>query len=75
MALSEAQASLNAIKFDGNSDLDLHVSDLRTKRLAVNDLRTTPLTDQEFRGIIYSINPPHRQLDANSSQSIRDADL
>ncbi|KAK0186582.1 hypothetical protein F5146DRAFT_1142956 [Armillaria mellea] len=52
MALSEAQTSLNAIKFDGNSNLNVHVSDLHTKRLAINNLHNTPLTDQEFRDII-----------------------
>lgn len=52
MALSEAEASLNSAKFDGNSDINAHVADLRTKRRAVNDLRTMALTDQEFKGII-----------------------
>ncbi len=52
MALSEAEASLNATKFDGNSDINAHVADLHTKRHAVNDLRATALTDQEFKGII-----------------------
>ncbi len=50
--LSEAEASLNAAKFDGNSDIDTHVADLHTKRCAINDLRTTALSDQEFKGII-----------------------
>ncbi|KAK0214020.1 hypothetical protein IW262DRAFT_1466584 [Armillaria fumosa] len=52
MALSEAEASLNAAKFDSNSDINLHVADLRTKQCAVNDLRTMALTDKEFKGII-----------------------
>ncbi|PBK84270.1 hypothetical protein ARMGADRAFT_1037206 [Armillaria gallica] len=52
MALSEAEALLNAVKFDGNSDIDVHVAELCTKRRAVNDLCNTPLSDQEFHSII-----------------------
>ncbi|PBK72085.1 hypothetical protein ARMSODRAFT_1016071 [Armillaria solidipes] len=52
MALSEAETSLNAVKFDSTGDLDAYISELRTKKLAVNDLHKTPLTDQEFHGII-----------------------
>ncbi len=52
MALSEAEASLNTVKFDSNSDIDLHVAELCTKELAVNDLHTVALTNQEFCGII-----------------------
>ncbi|KAK0221147.1 hypothetical protein EDD85DRAFT_960314 [Armillaria nabsnona] len=52
MALSEAEASLNGAKFNGNSNIDTHVADLCTKRHAVNDLHTTALSDQEFKGII-----------------------
>ncbi|PBK93560.1 hypothetical protein ARMGADRAFT_1101663 [Armillaria gallica] len=58
MALSEAEVLLNAVKFDGNSNIDTHVADLRMKRRAVNDLCTTALSDQEFKGIIiHSIIP------------------
>ncbi len=52
MALSEAETSLNTVKFDGTGDLDAHISELHTKKLTVNDLCKTPLTDQEFCGII-----------------------
>ncbi|KAK0242140.1 hypothetical protein EDD85DRAFT_785306 [Armillaria nabsnona] len=52
MALSEAEASLNATKFNRNSDINAHVADLCMKQHAVNDLHTTALTDQEFKGII-----------------------
>ncbi|PBK97148.1 hypothetical protein ARMGADRAFT_1075671 [Armillaria gallica] len=31
MALSEAESALNALKFDGNSDIDAHVSELHTR--------------------------------------------
>ncbi len=58
MALSEAEASLNSAKFDGNSDINAHIADLRMKRWAVNDLCMMALTDQEFKGIIiHSIIP------------------
>ncbi len=52
MALSKAESALNALKFDGNSVIDAHVSELHTQRQAVNDLSTTAMSDQVFHGII-----------------------
>ena len=58
MRRSHAQEALNHTLFVEGTEIQDHVKLLRTRRAAVDNLSTTPMTDETWRGIIIRSIPP-----------------
>ena len=58
MRRSHAQEALNRTVFDENTDIQDHIKLLRTWRAALDNLNTSAMTDETWRGIIIRSIPP-----------------
>ena len=58
MRRSHAQETLNRTVYVEGSDNQEHIKLLRIRRAAVDNLSTTPMTDETWRGIIIRSIPP-----------------
>jgi len=58
MQRSHAQEALNRTVYVEGSDIQGHIKLLRTWRAAVDNLSTTPMTDETWKGIIIRSIPP-----------------
>ena len=58
MRRSHAQEALNRTMYVEGSDIQEHVKTLRMRKAAVDNLTTTPMTDETWRGIIIRSIPP-----------------
>ena len=58
MRRSHAQEALNRTLFVEGNEIQDHIKLLRTRRAAVNNLSTTAMSDETWRGIIIRSIPP-----------------
>ena len=58
MRRSHAQEVLNRTKYTEGADIQEHIKLLRTRKTAVDNLSTTVMTDETWRGIIIRSIPP-----------------
>jgi hypothetical protein len=58
MRRSHAQEALNRTEYDEGSDIQDHIKLLRTRKAALDNLSTSAMTDETWRGIIIRSIPP-----------------
>src|SRR6266498_1174828 len=58
MRRSHAQEALDRTVYAEDSDIQDYIKLLRTRRAAVDNLSTTPMTDETWKGIIIRSIPP-----------------